>query len=196
MISPLLILAVLISVSALLLWLKRRRDRNEIDRYSISPEELHALLGSGKPVQIFDVRQPLDLLAHSQIIPGSQRIPPDDILANPKLIPADQVAVIYCTCPSDRTSRRILHYALAQNFSHIKFSPRWFSRLAGARSSARALRQALPPRPRTLTLPHSSPIERIHPLMPAYHRATPPRSQTGSMNPSLKDACRPSDESP
>ncbi len=121
MILAFLVLALLVAVTALLLWLKRRRDRNEIDRYSISPDELQALLRSGHPIHLFDVRQPLDLLAHSQIIPGSQRIPPDDILANPSLIPADQDAIVYCTCPSDRTSRRILRLALAQNLSHIKF---------------------------------------------------------------------------
>ena len=121
MIVALFLFALLISAIALFVSFKRRRDRNEIDRYSISPEELHALLGSGQPVLLFDVRQPLDLLVHSQIIPGSQRIPPDDVLANPKLIPAGQDAIVYCTCPSDRTSRRILRRALALNLLRIRF---------------------------------------------------------------------------
>ncbi len=120
MIVALLLLAVLAAV-ALFLLIKRRRDRDEINRYSISPEELHALFDSGQPVHLFDVRQPLDLLAYTYIIPGSQRIPPDDILANPTLIPADQDAIVYCTCPSDRTSRRILHRALSLNFTRLKF---------------------------------------------------------------------------
>jgi rhodanese-related sulfurtransferase len=120
-ILALLAIAVLISATALFVAFKRRRDRDEIERYSISPEQLHALLGSGQSVLLFDVRQPLDLLAHSQIIPGSQRIPPDDILRNPALIPAEQDAIVYCTCPSDRTSRRILHRALSQKFTRIKF---------------------------------------------------------------------------
>jgi rhodanese-related sulfurtransferase len=117
----LLILAVLAAAVALFISLKRRRDRAEIDRYSISPEELHGLLTSGQQVHLFDVRLPLDLLAYTYIIPGSQRIPPDDILTNPKLIPADQDAIIYCTCPSDRTSRRILRLARSLNFTRIKF---------------------------------------------------------------------------
>jgi rhodanese-related sulfurtransferase len=117
----LLILAILIAATALLLRLKRRWDRNEIDRYSVSPEELHTLLNSGQSVLLYDVRQPLDLLAYSQIIPGSLRIPPDDILTNPSLIPSDQDAIVYCTCPSDRTSRRILHRALSLHITRIKF---------------------------------------------------------------------------
>jgi rhodanese-related sulfurtransferase len=120
-ILALLILAVLVAAIALFVFVKRRRDREELDRYSISSEELHALLISGQPVHLFDVRLPLDLLAYTYIIPGSQRIPPDDILTNPKLIPADQDAIIYCTCPSDRTSRRILRLARSLNFSRIKF---------------------------------------------------------------------------
>ena len=121
MIFALLTLAVLAVAVALFLMIKRRRDQNEIDRYSISPEELHGLLTSGHPVHLFDVRQPLDLLAYTYIIPGSQRIPPDDILSNPKLIPADEDAIIYCTCPSERTSRRILRLALSLNFTRLKF---------------------------------------------------------------------------
>jgi rhodanese-related sulfurtransferase len=120
-ILALLVLAVLISAIALFVWFKRRRDRDEIDRYSVSPEELHALLDSGQAVHLFDVRQPLDLLAYTSIIPGSQRIPPDDILANPTLIPADQDAIVYCTCPSDRTSRRVLRRVLAMNLTRVKF---------------------------------------------------------------------------
>ena len=121
MIFTLLAIAVLAAAIALFVSFKRRSNRNEIDRYSISPEELHALLDSGQPVHLFDVRQPLDLLAYTCIIPGSQRIPPDDIIANPTLIPADQDAIVYCTCPSDRTSRRILRLSLALKLTRIKF---------------------------------------------------------------------------
>jgi rhodanese-related sulfurtransferase len=120
-IFALLILAVLATALALFVFLKRRRDREEIDRYSISPEELHTLLGSGQPVHLYDVRQPLDLLAYTYIIPGSHRIDPNDIEANPTLIPSDQDAIVYCTCPSERTSRRILRLALALNLTRIKF---------------------------------------------------------------------------
>jgi rhodanese-related sulfurtransferase len=118
--APLLFLALTASI-ALFLWIKRGRDRDEIARYSISPAELDGLLRSGEPVLLYDVRLPLDLLAHSQIIPGAQRLAPSDILANPSLIPSDQDVIVYCTCPSDRTSRRILRRALDLHFTRIKF---------------------------------------------------------------------------
>ncbi len=70
---------------------------------------------------IFDVRQPLDLLAYPEIIPSAQRIPPDDVLAKPSLVPKDTNSVVYCTCPSDKTSREILRRVLALGFFRVKF---------------------------------------------------------------------------
>jgi rhodanese-related sulfurtransferase len=103
------------------IWIKRGRDQNEKDRDSITPEALRALLASNQEVLLFDVRQPLDLLANPEIIVGATRIPPKDLLENPTLIPKEKDSVVYCTCPSDKTSRIILHRAQAMNFLRIKF---------------------------------------------------------------------------
>jgi len=101
--------------------IKRTRDRRELELHSVTPEALHTLLGSKKEVLLFDVRQPLDLLANSEMIVGATRIPPKELLANPLLIPKDKDSVVYCTCPSDKTSRIVLRRALAMDFSRIKF---------------------------------------------------------------------------
>jgi hypothetical protein len=69
--------------------IKRARDRNEIEQHSIAPEALHTLLATNPEVQVFDVRQPLDLLADPEIIAGATRIPPKDLLENPTLIPKE-----------------------------------------------------------------------------------------------------------
>jgi len=45
------------------MWIKRARDQNMMEQHSISPEALHTLLASNQEVLVFDVRQPLDLLA-------------------------------------------------------------------------------------------------------------------------------------
>lgn len=100
---------------------RRKRDRSDLERHGITAEGLHALLAAKPELLIFDVRQPLDLLAYPEIIPSAQRIPPDDVLANPALIPKDKDAVVYCTCPSDKTSREILRRALALRFFRVKF---------------------------------------------------------------------------
>jgi rhodanese-related sulfurtransferase len=98
--------------------LQRRR---ELEKFSIEPEELHTLLESKKDIVLLDVRQPLDLLAHSEIIPGAKRIPPKDVIEQAGLIPKDKDSVVYCTCVSDETSLRVLKYALNMHFSRIKF---------------------------------------------------------------------------
>jgi rhodanese-related sulfurtransferase len=102
-------------------WVTRIRAQREIERHSISPEDLHSLQSSGQEVQLFDVRQPLDLLAYPEIIPGAKRIPPNEVIEKPSLIPSEKDAVVYCTCPSDKTSRLVLRRALALNIRRIKF---------------------------------------------------------------------------
>jgi len=103
------------------IWIKRKTDRTEMEEHSITPEALQTLLVANQGVLLFDVRQPLDLLASSEIIPGAKRIPPKEVLENPSLIPREKDSIVYCTCPSDKTSRAILHRALAMHFFRIKF---------------------------------------------------------------------------
>ena len=100
---------------------KRLSDQRQMEQHSITPEGLHALLAASQEVLLFDVRQPLDLLAYPEIIPKAQRLAPNEVLQRPSLIPKDKDAVVYCTCPSDRTSRTVLRRALALQFRKIKF---------------------------------------------------------------------------
>jgi rhodanese-related sulfurtransferase len=100
---------------------KQLRDRRELERYSIDADELHALLESNKDIVVLDVRQPLDLLAHSEIIPGARRVPPHDVIQQAESIPRDKESVLYCTCVSEKTSRMVLQSALNLKFSRIKF---------------------------------------------------------------------------
>jgi len=101
--------------------IKRKRDRRDMERHSITPDALHALLAANQEILLYDVRVPLDLLADSELIVGAKRIPPKDVLENPSLIPKDKDLVVYCTCPSDKTSRSISHRAQAMGFSRIRF---------------------------------------------------------------------------
>jgi rhodanese-related sulfurtransferase len=119
MIVTAIVLGLLVLVIAYML--KRARDRRELEQHSITPEALHGLLASNQEVLIFDVRLPLDLLGDSKIIPGAKRIPPHEVMEDPSLIPRGKDTIVYCTCPSDKTSLVILHRALALQFSQIKF---------------------------------------------------------------------------
>src|ERR1700679_2483030 len=97
------VLAVALLVAVLV---KRTRDQREMETHSITPEDLQALLVSNQNVLLFDVRQHLDLLGDSVIIPGARWLAPQEVLENPSLIPTESDLVLYCTCPSDKTSRR------------------------------------------------------------------------------------------
>jgi rhodanese-related sulfurtransferase len=101
--------------------MKRARDRRDFEQHTITPEALYALLASNRDVLVVDVRQPLDLLSDPVIIPGSRRLAPREVRENPSLLPKDKDLVIYCTCPSDKTSRVVLHRALALGFLRITF---------------------------------------------------------------------------
>jgi rhodanese-related sulfurtransferase len=113
--------AVAILSLSLYLWTKRRRDQREMEEHSITAEDLHSLLDSNREVLLFDVRQPLDLLAYPETIPGAKRIAPNEVLEKPSLIPREKDVVVYCTCPDEKTSRAILHRSLAMDFARIKF---------------------------------------------------------------------------
>jgi rhodanese-related sulfurtransferase len=100
---------------------RRKRDRDDLEQHGLTAEALHESLLAKQELLIFDVRQPLDLLAYPEIIPSAQRIPPEDVLANPSLIPKDRDTVVYCTCPDDKTSREVLRQALALRSFRVKF---------------------------------------------------------------------------
>jgi rhodanese-related sulfurtransferase len=105
----------------IVIWIRRTSDRREMEEHSITADALHTLLAANQEVLLFDVRQPLDLLADSEIIVGAKRIPPKDLLENPTLIPKEKDSVVYCTCPNDKTSRVISRRALAMHFLRVKF---------------------------------------------------------------------------
>jgi rhodanese-related sulfurtransferase len=120
-------LALIAIVIALLLclwiaiWIRRNRDRRILEQHSITPEALHTLLAANHEVFLLDVRQPLDLLADSEIIPGAKRISPKEIIEDPTRIPREKDAVAYCTCPGDKTARSVIRKALGLHIDRVKF---------------------------------------------------------------------------
>ncbi len=103
----LIVAAVIIWSALAVIWIRRVRAQRAFERLSITPEALHDLLVAQHNVLVIDARQPLDLLTDSEIIEGAQRLSPQDAMENPSLIPMDKELVVYCTCPSDKTSRAI-----------------------------------------------------------------------------------------
>ncbi len=98
---------------------RRLRAKREIEEKSIEPEALYELLNA-KQVLLYDVRQPLDFLAHPEMIPGAMRIAPKDVAEETVSFPRDQKSVIYCTGGDDETRQMILGKARALNFTRVK----------------------------------------------------------------------------
>ncbi len=115
-----LMVAAVVAAVGLVVWRFRVRHLRELEEYSIGAEELRSLLEATPQIQVFDVRQPLDVLAYSEMIPGAKRIPPKEILADPSLIPSDVDTVVYCTCAGQKTSREIIERALGLGFRRVK----------------------------------------------------------------------------
>ena len=113
-------IGIAVACVAVIASVKHRLNETKLEQHSISVEQLHSLLASREKVLLFDVRQPLDLLAYPELILGAQRIPPKEVLDKPSLIPRDKDVVVYCTCPGDKTSRTVLRRALLLGFSRIK----------------------------------------------------------------------------
>ena len=99
--------------------IRRSRARQHVEANSIEPEELYGLLNA-KQVLLYDVRQPLDFLAHPEIIPGATRIAPKDIPEQTSAFSRDQNSVIYCTGGDDETSQMVLGKARALKFTRVK----------------------------------------------------------------------------
>lgn len=114
-----LALLVLAVIGAVMRTIRARR-RREIEQYLIDADSLRALLEPEARVLVFDVRQPLDLLAHSEMIPGAKRIPPKELLANPSLVSDEVDTVLYCTCEDQKTSVAIVQHGLSLGFRRMK----------------------------------------------------------------------------
>jgi len=99
--------------------MRRVLAKREIEAKSIGPEALYEMLNA-KQVLLYDVRQPLDFLAHPEIIPGATRIPPKEIAQQTASFSRDQNSVIYCTGGDDETCTMVLGKARALNFTRVK----------------------------------------------------------------------------
>src|SRR5258705_13367918 len=84
--------------------MKQLRDRRKLEKYSIDAEELHRLLELKNDIVVLDVRQPLDLLAHSEIIPGAVRVPPKEVMEQAGVVSQGKGSGLYCKCVSEKTS--------------------------------------------------------------------------------------------
>jgi rhodanese-related sulfurtransferase len=87
------------SLAAYILWkyIQRRRFLRRLRIARITPQELMDKLGAGDDISIVDLRQPIDVQAFPQTIPGALRIAMEEIEDRHGEIPRDRDVVLYCS---------------------------------------------------------------------------------------------------
>ncbi|HWP57655.1 MAG TPA: VTT domain-containing protein [Candidatus Acidoferrales bacterium] len=87
------------SLAAYILWryIQRRRFLRGLRIARITPKELMAKLAAGEEISIVDLRQPIDIKAFPQMIPGALRIAMEEIEDRHGEIPRDRDVVLYCS---------------------------------------------------------------------------------------------------
>jgi rhodanese-related sulfurtransferase len=113
-------IVALISLGWIFVALRSRHRRQEATDHSTTPEALYQLLKEDKNLLLFDVRVPLDLLAHSEIITGAIRLPPKEVSDRANSIPKDVDIVIYGTCLDNNTLHLVLQLTQKLQFCRLK----------------------------------------------------------------------------
>jgi membrane protein DedA with SNARE-associated domain len=87
------------SLAAYILWkyVQRRRFLRRLRIARIGPKELMDKLTAGDDISIVDLRQPIDVEAFPQMIPGALRIAMEEIEDRHAEIPRDRDVVVYCS---------------------------------------------------------------------------------------------------
>ena len=87
------------SLAAYVLWkfIQRRRFLRRLRIARITPKELMDKLAAKENISIVDLRQPMDIEAFPQMIPGALRIAMEEIEERHGEIPRDRDVVLYCS---------------------------------------------------------------------------------------------------
>jgi membrane protein DedA with SNARE-associated domain len=94
-----LVVVLVGSLAAYILWkyVQRRRFLHRLRVARISPKELMEKLAAGEDTLIVDLRQPLDVAAFPQMIPGALRMAVEELEERHREIPRDRDIILYCS---------------------------------------------------------------------------------------------------
>jgi membrane protein DedA with SNARE-associated domain len=94
-----LVVVLAATLAAYILWkyIQRRRFLRRLRIARITPKELMDKLTGGDEISIVDLRQPIDVEAFPQMIPGALRIAMEEIEHRHGEIPRDRDIVLYCS---------------------------------------------------------------------------------------------------
>jgi membrane protein DedA with SNARE-associated domain/rhodanese-related sulfurtransferase len=84
--------------------LRRRMLLRQMVESRLEPTDLYAQIQGGEEVYIVDLRHPVEQLTDPFVLPGAQRIAPEDLTHRVQEIPRDRDVILYCTCPNEETA--------------------------------------------------------------------------------------------
>jgi rhodanese-related sulfurtransferase len=126
-----LTIAVVAAVIAVAIYFCIRNNREEQRRTDlhIDVSDLNDRIAKGERLTIVDLRHPLDVLASPQVIPGATHIDPAEVDQRVSEISPDANVILYCTCPNEETSMKVLDQLKHRGFRQVKALkgglPRW-----------------------------------------------------------------------
>ena len=77
--------------------IQRQRLIRSLRGARISPFELRDQLGAAEPVEVVDLRHPIDFASDPHLIPGARRMEPEELAHRHAELPRDRDIVLYCT---------------------------------------------------------------------------------------------------
>ena len=83
---------------------RRRMLLRQMVESRLEPAELFAQIQGGEDVYIVDLRHPVEQMTDPFVLPGAQRIAPEDLAHRVGEIPRDRDVILYCTCPNEETA--------------------------------------------------------------------------------------------
>lgn len=86
----------------------------------ITPQELCGVLARGESVAVLDLRHPLDTLGDARVIPGAQRIRPQELAWGRLPFAREQAIVAYCALPQETASRHAARLLRKRGFKAVK----------------------------------------------------------------------------
>jgi len=89
----------------------------EVTRITI--DEVRARLDRGEPLAMVDARSADAWEKAESQVPGSFRVPPDDVAGHLAGIPKDRAVVTYCTCANEHSSALVAQELEARGFKDV-----------------------------------------------------------------------------
>ena len=92
-----LVVLTLLALYIAFKYFQRWRFLHNLRISRVTPQEARALLSSGEPVTIIDLRHPIEIESEGLKIAGARILRPGDLRSRSHDIPPDQQIILYCT---------------------------------------------------------------------------------------------------